>query len=440
MDHNVLMVEGKLMADDFTDMRATNLNEWTGGRSIVSIGSNSGAVTLPFQGWKRFKEAFVPELIQRAVVEHPSKVNHIVDPFGGSGTTALAAQFLNIVPSTIEVNPYLADLIEAKLHPTDASAIGPNLTVLLQEAAQLKVDAHSFFEAAPKTFVEPGQGDRWIFGSDLANEAARLISALERVEDVAIRRLFRVLIGSVLVELSNAVISGKGRRYRQGWEGKTSTGMDLRHRFISAVSVAATDIARYSGQRAASYNLFRGDSRELVQGFEPFDLAIYSPPYPNSFDYTDVYNIELWALQYLTGSESNRSLRSSTLSSHVQLMRDYKNAPDGSRLLDYTLEALERCKQKLWNKNIPQMIASYFSEMITLIVDLAKAASPGHRQWLIVGDSRYAGVDIPVAKILSELCHFRGLTVEKMEAFRSMRSAPQQGGRLDLPETLLVVS
>ncbi len=428
------------MADDIPDMRAANLNDWTGGRSIVSIGSNAGAVTLPFQGWKRFKEAFVPELIQRAVSEHPTNVRHIVDPFGGSGTTALAAQFLNILPSTIEVNPYLADLIECKLHPTDASTIGPNLTLLLQEASGLIVDPHAFFGAAPKTFVEPGQGDRWIFGVDLAREAAKLISALDAIQDVEVRRLFRVLIGSVLVDLSNAVISGKGRRYRKGWEKKISMGIDLRHRLISAISVAATDIARYSGQRSTSYNLLRGDSRELVKNFEPFDLAIYSPPYPNSFDYTDVYNIELWALGYLTGTESNRFLRSSTLSSHVQLLRSYQEGPRGSRLLDETLEKLDGAKGKLWNKNIPQMIASYFSEMIALIQDLAKAASPKHRQWLVVGDSRYAGIDISVAQILKELSESRGFAVEQMEAFRSMRSAPQQGGRLDLPETLLVIS
>ena len=33
-----------------------------------------------------------------------------IDPFGGSETTALACQFLGAAPTTIELNPYLADL------------------------------------------------------------------------------------------------------------------------------------------------------------------------------------------------------------------------------------------------------------------------------------------------------------------------------------------
>jgi DNA modification methylase len=77
---------------------------------------------MPFQGWRRFKEAFAPELVRRAI-EETGDVEHLVDPFGGSGTAALAAQFLGVQPSSIEVNPFLADLIEAKIAPYDLKAV-----------------------------------------------------------------------------------------------------------------------------------------------------------------------------------------------------------------------------------------------------------------------------------------------------------------------------
>ena len=85
--------------------------DWTGDRSIPTIGSNAGSRPLPFQRWRRFKEAFAPEIVERALCETSGVVRHIADPFGGSGTTAIAAQFLGIKPTTIEVNPFLADLI-----------------------------------------------------------------------------------------------------------------------------------------------------------------------------------------------------------------------------------------------------------------------------------------------------------------------------------------
>ena len=92
-------------------------SDWTGGRAIPTVGSNAGAAVLPFQNWRPFKEAFAPELVERALKETAGTVQHIADPFGGSGTTALAAQFLGAKPTTIEVNPFLTDLIKAKIAP-----------------------------------------------------------------------------------------------------------------------------------------------------------------------------------------------------------------------------------------------------------------------------------------------------------------------------------
>jgi hypothetical protein len=68
-----------------------------------------------FSAGHRFKEAFSPELIEQAVQESPVPVRRLADPFGGSGTSALTCQFLGVRPVTIEVNPFLADLIAAKL-------------------------------------------------------------------------------------------------------------------------------------------------------------------------------------------------------------------------------------------------------------------------------------------------------------------------------------
>src|SRR4051812_32826092 len=93
--------------------------DWTGGRQLSSLGTNAGSAELAFQGWRKFKEAFAPEVVELAIQETTNSlgrpVRDLIDPFGGSGTSALAAQFLGVHPSTIEVNPFLADLIEAKI-------------------------------------------------------------------------------------------------------------------------------------------------------------------------------------------------------------------------------------------------------------------------------------------------------------------------------------
>src|SRR4051812_10193402 len=95
-----------------------SFGDWLNGRRLIHLSTNAGAGDVAFQRWRHFKEAFAPELVARAYIETSQSlgrpVKTCIDPFGGSGTTSLACQFLGVHPTTIEVNPYLADLIEAK--------------------------------------------------------------------------------------------------------------------------------------------------------------------------------------------------------------------------------------------------------------------------------------------------------------------------------------
>lgn len=413
-------------------------DDWVQSREIMCWGTNAGASSIAFQGWRHFKEAFAPELIHRAIIESPIPVRSCLDPFGGSGTTALACQFLGVLPKTIEVNPYLADLIEAKLCQYNTLRLSEDFGLLVKRSYEITPDVESLRKDAPSTFYEPGNDGRWIFNYKVAERLSCLLQAISSLTNQSHVRLFRALLGGVLVDASNVVINGKGRRYRNGWQGRVLPNNVLDNSFHLAVKRAVGDIARYGDRACNAYELQRGDSRDLVFNVDSIDLCVFSPPYPNSFDYTDVYNVELWAMGYLLGKESNRQLRSKTLTSHVQLHRNYEKKPSGSIILDECLKGLDVCRSVLWNKNIPEMIGAYFSDMLKVINGVHLSLSNNGTMWLVVGDSKYAGVIVRTAKILEQLLEPLGWTLVKSEAFRSMRVSAQQGGQYGLDETLIV--
>lgn len=264
----------------------TSFEQWTGNRELATFGTNAGSAAIPFQRWRHFKEAFAPEIVCQAVRTNATPVKNCCDPFGGSGTTALACQFLGVEPTTIEVNPYLADLIEAKLTTYDAERLVTDLGVVLRAAG--KIDVSEQIKHLPRTFVEPGVESRWLYDVDVASRILAIAAASENLPTASHRRLFKVLLGGVLVELSNAVVNGKGRRYRRGWEARRRTSGDVDMAFADAVSAAIGEIGRFGKRATSAYTIVRGDSRREIYGRGPFDLAIFSPPYPNSFDYTDV--------------------------------------------------------------------------------------------------------------------------------------------------------
>lgn len=414
-------------------------NEWTQGRAVPALGTNAGANNLPFQDWRHFKEAFAPEIVARAVAESQIPVRRCLDPFGGSGTTALACQFLGVHPWTVEVNPFLADLIEAKLTSYDADAVAKDLGAVIRRAKIERKSRATPFKGLPPTFVEPGINDRWIFDRSVARRLSAFLTAIEATKNAAHRRLFKVLLGGILVDVSNVFVNGKGRRYRGNWATHKSNAIDVDQKFYEAVQRAISDIYKFANRKLESFNLVRGDSRKAFQKVGKFDLAVFSPPYPNSFDYTDVYNIELWVLGYLKDFKSNRELRAATLSSHVQISREFSPPPTESRLLNLVLKKLELERRNLWDQRIPDMVAGYFSDLFMVIDRIQKKITHGGDAWIVVGDSCYAGIQIPTAKVIEEIAKARNWSINRREPFRSMRASPQQGGREELAETLIVL-
>ena len=437
-------VEGEFIATDMPESAAivatdVSFSSWTGNRQPKSLGTNAGAPPLAFQNWRRIKEAFAPELVARAVAETTASlgrpVRTCIDPFAGSGTTPLACQFLGVTPTAIEVNPFLSDLIEAKLNPVNGQTVAARLSEIL--ATTHVHDPGSYYRGAPPTFVEPGVKGRYLFPHDVASRIAGLLDAILDTEDVVLRRFFRILLGNAAVEVCNATVSGKGRRYRPNWETRQSTPSELDDVFASSVRAAVYDSLRFARRKTLSYTVTRGDALRALETIDHMDLAVFSPPYPNSFDYTDIYNIELWMLRYLKHVDDNRQLRTRTMRSHVQIKREMAcGAPPA--IIQESIERLRRA-QGLWNPWIPQMIGAYFSDLTSATKELRRMLPDRGRVYAVLGDSRYAGVHIPVIEGFARRASELGFDVVRIEPLASKRTSPQHGGRRELGESLLTL-
>lgn len=413
-------------------------DEWTRGRALPSLGTNDGASPIAFQSWHRFKEAFPPELIARAVGESDIIVERCLDPFGGSGTTALACQMLGISSQTIEINPFLADVIRSKLHHYEVDQLIGDLAAVRRQARLKSVDPLAHFAHVPPSFIEKAESTRWIFDSGVATRLASILEAVSRLTDTANRQFFKVILGGMLTEVSNVVVSGKGRRYRQGWQARSVADDAIDSLFAQRCEQAILDVSRFAQRPRVQSIVKHGDSRNARIGGH-FGLSVFSPPYPNSFDYTDVYNLELWMLGYLQAPSDNRELRDRTLTSHVQLLRSYDKPPSGSQLLTSTYAELVAIREQLWSVWLPDMVGAYFSDLERVIARIWDHLLPAAQCWIVVGDSQYGEVHIPVAKIIEELADANNWSVLRIEPIRHMRSSPQQGWKANLSETLVVL-
>lgn len=406
--------------------------------SSAPSSSNVPSQHLPFQRWYRFKEAFSPLLVLEAIQSLGYWPSTCLDCFGGSGTTALSCQFLGVRPTTIEVNPFLADLIEAKLAAYDRAQLREDFFHVFRVSSEMRIDLRTIRNGPwPATMVEPGVGGRWLFPKETFRRILALREAIAEIDSHTNRLLLRVLLGSILVDMSNVTISGKARRYRGNWQTSQKSPQDVDAAFREAFNEALFDIASFSQRLCPSFELLRGDARSKVPEVGEIDIALFSPPYPNSFDYTDIYNIELWVLGYLKSKRDNLDLREATLRSHVQIGRDMSWDGLESPLLRKTVDKLvARCDQ-LWNKNLPDMIGAYFFDLHSILRQLRGKMRSDGAVVMTIGDSRYANVLVDVGEILSELAPSAGYRCEAIQPIRAMKSSAQQGWSMSLSEEMV---
>ena len=399
--------------------------------------TNQGSGKVPFQRWFKFKEAFSPKFVADTVASVPYEVRHCTDPFAGSGTTALTCSFLGVSTTGIEVNPFLADLVRAKIEPVTSTSLYDAYARLTSNIQILDSDQR-LPPGMPATLREPGVNGRHVFSADVF-DLVRMLARRLRADGTPEARLIRVLLGSVLVENSNVIVNGKGRRYRRGWEGRRRSAAHLMADLDHAVADAASDLINFPLRPAATHALLEGDARAQLMNAGPTDLALFSPPYPNSFDYTDVYNLELWMLGYLERPGDNSSLRNSTLRSHVQIRRAGRATPRRSASLDATLRSLANKSEQLWNPGIPDMVDAYFEDLDQILTGVAAKLERGKRAIMVVGDCQYAGVHVDVVRIIEESLAGGPFMLHSRAAVRSMRSSAQHGGALDLSEHCIVL-
>lgn len=413
-------------------------DRWLGSSQPTYLGTNHSSITPPIADWYRFKEAFTPEVVRRAIVSNPIPVERCFDPFGGAGTTALTCQMMGVQSYSIEVNPFLADLIKAKTHNYNLQTLKSAVVCFLDRIENSKIEESP--QVYPPTFIQPGKNGRWIFDSEVAavlNKAKAAVNA-EPNEDT--RKLLRVAVGSILSSVSNVVINGKGRRYRQNWQSRNVSAEAVHQEIATRLAKIVLDIENFSDRHHATASVVNDDARHATNGIPRFDLSIFSPPYPNSFDYTDVYNLELWMLGYLSSKEDNFLLRRRTLSSHVQVGRAFLAAPTGSPKLENTLEEFKRAQGQLWHPRLGDMIGSYFQELLQILKVMRDKKSAGGHIWIVVGNSKYAGIEVASADILAELANRIGYEIIEKSNTRDMRTSPQQGGQKSLAENLLIIS
>ena len=395
--------------------------------SVGSLNSISALDTsgLPRHRWYHFKEAFSPMVVGRAIDDAGIGADGLVlDPFSGSGTVPLTAVSSGHRAVSFEVNPFLAFVSRTKMLRLRRSALLKNADRVYEGVRERAVSPLETFS----TFSEAGGAKKWLFNTNVLRAFEGGWNTTERMYPAA-RDLLRLSLIGAAMDVCNATKDGKCLRYRSDWREKAYDGADFQQALERRVGRIAEDVERAPLRDAGQANVLRGDARGAMDGGlgpDRFDLCVTSPPYLNSFDYTDVYRPELFLGRFVRSMDQLRALRMRTLRSHTQVKWKDPVEDQFGPNFGASYDEIREHADTLWNRRIPEMIRAYFEDMRRVLRSLRRLAAPGASVWVVVSTSAYAGVVIPVDLIIADIGTQEGWYLREVSLMRHLKRVPGQ--------------
>ena len=384
----------------------------------------------PFHRWYPFVEGYSKEFIQSIVKEMDRNNLVCLEPFSGSGTTALELQNCGIACFAFEVNPLMYLIARVKLeNGYELERFEYWYDYIVKERSKKIVELETEFNT-----LYQGEGKKkWNYNTDIGIAVEKLRQVIESISEVIYKELFKVALAAILLDVSNLYRNGKCLSYKKKWEDRKIVEKDVFDKFDEKVLKELKCDIENSITRTKINNkerLYNQDSRIGIANEvddNSIDLVITSPPYLNSRDYTDTYMLELKTLGFTKTSEEIKELREKTLRSHVQIKwNDTSNV--NNELLENTFVELEEASKEIekWNDSIIDMVRLYFVDMQNIFRVLYGKMKIHGRIYFNVSNSAYFNVLINTLEICASIAEQEGFKVLEIRDARKLKTSPQQ--------------
>ena len=364
--------------------------------------------------WYPFVEGYSADLVNRALRRKSSNHEPILDPFGGSGTTALASALAGHDSYFCEVNPYLAWVAHVKVNSAAAAAASD---IRWEGFRELKraIDSGRSFDAEHDHPLVAADRERQFFPEGVAITVVGILRWIENSLDGPIADIAKLACTTALIPASNMIRRTDLRRRTVG-DPPPSPVREVISRRLQMIVDDVESAGRFVKGRA-----FRiaADVRSMDNPTARFGLIVTSPPYLNGTNYCRNTKLELLALSFISSQRELRELRTNSIAAGINNISTLRSKP---RILSPVEPIATALDKVTYDRRIPALVRSYFSDMAVTFERLRSAALPGAQFLLDIGDSRFAGVHVPTHSVLMKIAQATGWGVVNVETLRRRKS------------------
>lgn len=401
----------------------------------------SGMRTEPIYAVVPYKEAFSPAVVHAVLDIAEVESGVLLDPFVGAGTSLLVGMERGLTSVGVDILPFSSFTSDTLLRIAlvDWGFIDNHLPLVLEHPKSSRGRFPDFPVRA------------WAFGPAALSELHDLNAAIAALPNGHERDLLRLALLCSVELCSQATKDGTSLRRRPrgsrriGRFGVRYRRADVQSTFLSRVEALRAGAAGRPAPIAGSMAL-TGDARELpglLRGHGPFDVAVFSPPYPNRYDYVSKYQLEL-GFGFIDSSDELRRLRKAQLRSHLEAPWAIQRTVELAALDEFLSSYLASSHRTSQANRVFRMVCGYFEDMSKVFCGLHAVMRPNSLIAVVIGTQVFGGELLPTDLLLAEVAELHGFHVDQIWWARDKGVAVQQRKHLRRPvasrETVLILT
>ena len=419
---------------------------------------------IPIQNWYTIVAGFSGDFIRSNLKKlKKDKEVKMLDPFMGTGTSALIGLFNGVKVYGIDANPFTHFVSKVKtnidINRTNAENLLTSLNTKLRDeitkesnfvwrkvpTIEIKEHLKGIWQNREKRIDKIGKYQvppiphiqKWVSPKILLSilELQEIIdNASCIIDDEKTTDLMRLAFASLLLPVSNLTLSGPKIAYRRSDKQRIiCEDAPVKRLFLENLTKMVNDIRLFENlDKKLKPELFFGDARKVTEYVkDSVDIILTSPPYLNEVDYLDNSRLELFFLDFVKSDTDIRSLKEIQIRGNTKYLfttnRDYpENVPSSTafdEILTISDSIKEKWKNKAWGWDHPRMVVEYFIDMKAHLAEIIKVLKSSCFYKMIIGDSAISGILIPTDEIIGKIAKEIGFSKIIIKPFRYRSSS-----------------
>lgn len=374
-----------------------------------------GMLDAPIQRWFSITPAYAPALVADCA-EHlgSGRDDRYLDPFSGSGTTAVWCRLHGLLCTAVEWNPALHFISSVKAgwsaDPAALEAAGAVFIAAWRAALPGSAAAGDYLRSHAAYVPRISNPQRWWSASTLAELTAARHTLACHPPEAALRPGIQLALLRILLEVSRARYTHASVTFARGEDDQpTPSALPA---FARRLAEMVADLRALDGHPQRLASVLHGNSLALdavLPDPGTYTRLICSPPYPNRYSYARETRPHLFFLDLIASAAAVGELEHSAMGgtwgrATSALSQPHAPAsPEVASVMAPLLATLRAAHPLMANYAV-----RYFNDFWRHVQSLDRAMAPHARLAYVVGNSKLGGVPVPVAEWLLALFEAAG--------------------------------